>query len=179
MHAGKTKLSAGTSFRAKPIFKSFLDELDSDKQHLLVIGVTYEYSRGADHGVTSREHKIMVDGTARWEFPYKLLLSNRNRAEFRWVDGDSRFGYRNRMLMEKAIKIGRRNIAPYVAAEGMWDQHYARWNQFRYTAGLQVPFIKRTSFDAYYERVRCLTCSDLHTNVFGLTFNIYMRLKKK
>jgi hypothetical protein len=77
------------------------------------------------------------------------------------------------------MKVGKRSITPYGGAEAMWDKHYERWNQFRYTGGIQIPFIKRTSFDAFYERVRCLTCSDLHTNVFGVTLNIYLRLKKK
>src|SRR5215218_10130675 len=49
----KWKASAGASFRVKPLFKHFLDELDSDKQHVLVLGAVYEYSRAAESGATT------------------------------------------------------------------------------------------------------------------------------
>ena len=34
----KWKVSAGASFRLKPLFESFLDDLDTNKQHVLVLG---------------------------------------------------------------------------------------------------------------------------------------------
>src|SRR5688572_15620311 len=36
--SGKGKISAGVYFRTKPLFKLFLDSLDTDKRHVLVLG---------------------------------------------------------------------------------------------------------------------------------------------
>src|SRR5436190_20952003 len=45
IHSSKGKFSAGASFRLKPLFKTFLDSYDRDKEHLLVLAAAFEYSR--------------------------------------------------------------------------------------------------------------------------------------
>ncbi len=178
LDSGKWKVSAGVSIRTKALFKSFLDNLDSDKQHVLVVGATYEYSRASEAGVKAIEHKIMLDATARYAFRGHFLLSNRNRFEFRWIDKEYRFRYRNRLMLERTMKIKKFKFTPYGAAEAFWDQKFDKWNQFRFTGGAQIPLFRRTSIDLYYERVRCTTCANPNTNVFGATLNIFFKRKK-
>lgn len=179
IESGKSKVGAGVSFRVKPFFKRFLDAVDSDKQHLLVVGVTYEYSIAREKTARSIEHKIMVDATLRYAFPHNLLLSNRNRSELRWVNGNYHFRYRNRPMLEMPVRIRKRDVTPYVAAEVFWDQRYHRWNIFKFSTGVVVPLAKRISLESLYERQHCLTCADQNTNIFGLTLNISIKLKKK
>ena len=93
----KWKASAGASFRIKPILNQTDDDPNDDKRHTLVIGGYYEYSRSTEDLSESVEHRIMVDATPRYLFPSQLLLSDRSRIEFRWVNGDYRFRYRNRL----------------------------------------------------------------------------------
>ncbi len=176
--SGKWKVSAGASFRVKPLFKNFLDALDSDKQHVLVIGSAYEYSRASEAGTSTHEHKLMLDATGRYAFPLKLLMSDRSRFEFRWINGNYHFRYRNRLMFERQVKIKKLKLTPYGAAEAFWDQRFNTWSQFKFTGGVQIPFIRRSSFDAFYERQHCVTCADPHTNIFGLTLNLYLRRKK-
>lgn len=177
LSSSKWKVSAGVSFRLKPLFKTFLDELDSDKQHVFVIGPGYEYSRASEAGVTTHEHKLMLDATGRYAFPYKVLMSDRNRFEFRWINRNYHFRYRNRLMFERPVKIKKLKLTPYGAAEAFWDQRFSKWNQFKFTGGVQIPFIKRSSFDFFYERQHCVTCADPHTNILGLTLNLYPRRK--
>lgn len=180
LDSGKWKIGAGVSLRAKPVFKSLIDNFDSDKQHVLVTGVTYEYSRASEANVESIEHKLMLDATARYAFAGKLLLSNRNRFEFRWIDAEYRFRYRNRFFLERTWKAKAFKFTPYGGAEAFWDQNFNKWNQFRFTGGVQIPIpkFKRTSIDLYYERVRCTTCANPNTNVFAANLNIFFRRKK-
>lgn len=179
IQAAKEKIGAGISFRVKPLFKRLLDAADSDKQHLLVLGAIYEYSRASEQGETSREHKIMLDATLRYDLPKKLLLSNRNRFELRWVNGDRHLRYRNRSAIERSIKLYKRNISPYLAAEIYRDQRYKKWNIYKFSAGVQVPVFRRTSLEFFYERQYCSTCGAKDTNIFGLNYNIAFSLKKK
>ena len=75
---------------------------------------------------------------------------------------------RNRHLFERPIKIKKLKLTPYGAAEALWDQRYKSWSQFKFTGGVQIHFIRRSSFDLFYERQHSVTCADPHTNTFGL-----------
>ncbi len=175
----KNKVGAGVSFRIKPAFKRLLDAADSDKQHLLVLGAIYEYSVAKENEATSLEHKIMLDATLRYDLPKKFLLSNRNRVELRWVNGDNHFRYRNRPLVERSFKLYKRDFTPYVAVEAFWDQRYKKWNIFKFSSGVQVPVFRRTVLEFFYERQHCNTCGTKDTNIFGLNYIIAFSLKKK
>lgn len=179
IQAGREKFGAGISFRLKPVFKRFLDSVDTDKQHLLVLGAIYEYSIASEPDATSKEHKLMLDATLRYAFKYDLLLSNRNRLELRWVNGDYHFRYRNRPMLERPFRVVKRDITPYLASEVFWDQRYRKWSMVKFTAGVVVPVFRRTSLEFLYERQHCVTCADANTNIFGVTLNIALRTKKK
>ena len=183
--SAKWKGSAGISFRMKSVFPRFLDALDSDKSHALVVGATYEYSRASDSGGKTIEHKVMADGTARYAFAEKLLAANRVRFEFRWVNGEFRFRFRDRLTLERVFKVRSFEFTPYAGVEAFWDAHahrqqphLARWNQFRYTAGTTIPIYRRMFVDIYYERAHCTTCSTLNTNILGASLNIFVKRRK-
>ena len=178
LEAGDTLVGAGASFRAKPIFKSFLDSLDTDKQHVLVISLGYEFRSGGENEMSSKTHTAMADGTLRYAFPKKILMSDRNRFELRWVDGDPGFRYRNRLRFERPFRMLKRQITPYGGAEAYWDSHFHSWNKFRYSAGVEVPVIRRTHLDLFYTRERCVTCPDPHTDILGINLKVFLRLKK-
>lgn len=176
--SAKNKIGGGISFRTKPLFQFLSDDPDSDKQHVLVIGGLYEYSRASESGVHVHEHKLMADGTGRWAFARSYLLSDRVRFEFRWIDGEYRFRFRDRLKLEKTIRPGRWKLTPYIAAEAFWDRHYSKWNQFRYTGGSEIRLFRRTSLDLYFERSHCSTCSNPNTNVVGVTVFMFFKRKK-
>lgn len=176
--ASKWKIGGGGSFRLKPVFKSFLDDLDTDKQHVLVIRAGYEYSRASEDGVTKITHTTMLDGTLRYSFKGKILMSDRNRFELRWVNGRPDTRYRNRLLFHRPFRFLRIKVTPFGGAEAYWDDRKNKWNLFRYTTGVEVPFLKRTTIDVRYEREHCVTCPDPNTNVIAVNLNTFFRLKK-
>lgn len=178
LSSSKWKVASGVSFRVKPLFEPFKDHNDSDKHHFLVLGAAYEYSRASESGETSIEHKVMLDATVRYAFPKKLLASDRSRLEFRWVNGDYRFRYRNRLMAEHPLSVRKYQFTPFLSAEAYWDQRYSQWNKYEFSGGVQLPLIRRMSVDIYYTRARCLTCSNPHTNIFGTTLNIFFKRKK-
>lgn len=176
--SSKFKVGGGVSVRLKPVFKRFLDSFDTDKQHLLVLAMIYEYSRASDQGETKIEHKLMADATLRYNLPRDFLLSNRNRFENRWINDAYHWRYRNRPVLERPFEIKKRDITPYIAAEAFWDQRYSKWNMFKFTTGVQVPIYRRASLELFYERQHCVTCADPNTNIFGVNLNIAFKRKK-
>ena len=176
--SAKWKVSGGASFRLKPLRKTFLDLLDTDKQHKYVLGVAYEFGRTLEGERTIREHRIMADGTFRYTMPARVLLTDRSRFEFRWVDHDFHWRYRNRLFFERPLKIEKLKFSPFGGAEAVWDRRYTSWNIFKFTGGVQFRLIRRSSLDVFYERQRCVTCTNTNTNIFGLTLNIYPRKRR-
>jgi hypothetical protein len=178
LEAGDSLFGAGASLRVKPLFKTFIDNLDTDKQHVLVLRVGYEFRHGGEGDQHTNTHTGMVDGTFRWGFPKKLLMTDRNRAEMRWVDGDPSFRYRNRLQFERPFTIFKRRFGPYASAEAYWDSRYRSWNKFRYTGGVDIQTFWKTSVDIYYARERCVTCPDPHTDILGVNLKLFFKLKK-
>jgi len=175
----KWKVSGGVSIRFKPLRKTFLDLLDTDKKHQFVLGVAYEFSRTSDAGTTFREHRIMVDGAFRYTLPAKVLMTNRARFEFRWLQNEFHWRFRDRLFFERQLKIRKLKFTPFGGAEAVWDRRYTRWNIFKFTGGVQFRLIRRSTLDLFYERQHCVTCSDTNTNIVGITLNIYPLWKKK
>ena len=180
LEAGDAKFGGGISFRVKPLFKTFIDALDTDKQHVFVARLGYEFRRAGENEQSSHTHELMADGTFRWGFPKKILVSDRNRFGLRWIDGDPSFRYRNRLQVERPFTILKRKVTPYASAEAFWDSRYHSWNRFDYTGGTEIPlpYFRRATVDLYYTRERCITCPDPHTDILGVNLHIFLRLKK-
>jgi hypothetical protein len=181
--SGDWKIGVAASLRVKPLFKRFLDALDTDKQHALVLGTAYEYSVASETGVTKPINKILFDATVRWAFKEKFLLSNRNRLEFMWVSKDFHFRLRERFKLERpvnvSLKIIKREISPFIVAEAIWDHKYSGWGEFKYGGGVQIPLFKRTTLDLSYQRFHCVPCLYRNTNILDVAFHIYLHRKKK
>ena len=175
----KCKVSAGASYRIKPFVKQTRDDPNDDKRHTLVVASYYEYSHSTEDLSETSEHRIIVDATPRYLFPSRLLLSDRSRSEFRWVNGDYRFRYRNRLKFERPVAFGKLKLTPHGSVEGYWDQHYDRWSKFKWIAGTEIPIGKRASIDAYYEYQHCVVCESSHIHVFGLSLELFFNLKRK
>ena len=177
LEAGDTIFGAGASFRVKPLFKTFIDALDTDKQHVLVVRVGYEFRHGGEEELDTNTHTGRVDGTFRWGFPKKILMTDRNRGELRWVDGDPSFRYRNRLQFERPFTLFKRKVAPYGSAEAYWDSRFRSWNKFRYTGGVEFHAFWKATVDLYFTRERCVTCPDPHTDIIGVNTKFFFKLK--
>ncbi|MFL6468600.1 MAG: hypothetical protein ACJ72Z_11645 [Pyrinomonadaceae bacterium] len=175
----KGKIGGGASFRMRPVFTLIDDDPDSDKRHRLVIGTFYEFSRSTESAGTTTENRVIVEATPRLHFGHKILLTDRNRTEFRWLGREFRFRYRNRLRLERRFRIGKFRANPYGQAEVYRDFHFDRWSIMKFGVGAEVPVRRWSSFDIFYERQHCVVCESPHANILGLTFNLFLKLKQK
>ena len=85
----------------------------------IILRVGYRF--GTSVGETDspyKEHRILTEQTLRKLLPGDLLLSDRNREDFRFVNGDFSFRYRNRVTIEREVHLFKgRTITPYASAE--------------------------------------------------------------
>src|ERR1043166_4620986 len=87
-----------------------------------------------------KEHRPLLEETLRQRMSLKILLSDRNREEFRFVKGQFSFRY-NRITLELEF-VTTRSITPYISMEAYHDSRFKAWNRNRLTAGLQIQLKK-------------------------------------
>jgi hypothetical protein len=166
-------IGVGLGYQWKRFTRPHLQNIDPDKESILVAGVGYEYLRTIQSGQDSQEDRLAVQVTPRYRPPADFLLTDRNRVEFRWVNGEYSTRYRNKLTVERDSCVRGFRFDPYVSAEFFYDISKSSWNQEQYAAGILLPYRRVLMVDLYYLRQNCGTCSPEHLNAFGLTVNLF------
>ena len=72
----------------------------------VILRAGYRYGRAVgDNDDGFREHRLLADQILRKLLPGDLLLTDRNREEFRFITGDFSFRYRNRVMIEREFQL--------------------------------------------------------------------------
>jgi hypothetical protein len=123
-------------------------DLDDSKSRVLVLSIGYRYLPSPDKPAVNR-----MEPVATFHFPMKggVLISDRNRADLDWSNGNFTWRYRNRLTLERAIKIRSYHPAPYVRAEVFYESQYSKWSTTELYAGCILPVSKHVELDPYYE----------------------------
>jgi hypothetical protein len=155
-----------------------------NKHLILRTGYRYGTSVGANSD-SFKEHRIVTEQTLRQLLPGDLLLSDRNREDFRFVNGDFSFRYRNRVTLEREVHVLRgRSITPYVSGEIFYDTRYDIWNRNRWAVGVQQsirrgPLRKmllpkrQVILDLFYMRQNDSRSDIPHVNAIGAALAFY------
>jgi hypothetical protein len=157
----------------------------------LILRAGYRYGRAVgDNDNGFREHRLLADQILRKLLPGDLLLTDRNREEFRFITGDFSFRYRNRVTIEREFQLSSvpllrgRTISPYVSGEIFYDTRYGAWNRNRYAVGMILafrrgPLLKKLqpergiNLDVYLMRQNDSRSSPPHVNALGAALIFY------
>ena len=132
-----------------------------------------------------KEHRIIFEQALRQPLPLHVLLSDRNREELRWVNGDFSARYRNRLTLERAFKVLNRSVTPYGSAEAVYDSRFKTWNRNRFAVGAQIalkhgaPLItlinqrRQLVLDVYVMRQNDSRSQPSRVRALGVAFSIY------
>ena len=132
-----------------------------------------------------KEHRFLTEQTLRKMLPGDVLLSDRNRQDFRFVNGDFSFRYRNRVTVEREFHVFRkRTLTPYVSGEIFYDTRTSAWNRNRYAVGVQTslrrgPLVKmllhkrQIILDIYFMRQNDSRSDSPHVNALGAALAFY------
>src|SRR4029079_5125389 len=104
----------------------------------------------------------------------RVLLSDRNRADLDWQNGNFRWRYRNKLMAERTISISSYHFIPYLAAEPFYQSKDNKWSTTDLYVGCQFPMGHIVQFDLYYEHENNTAKSPNRQNNFiGLNLNLY------
>jgi hypothetical protein len=174
------KIGVMGSYRFKRLLGFHSGDIDDEKNHIMTFGAGYEYLHTNDGGSTKTENRLFVQGVPQYFIrPVEVLIQDRSRIEFRWVNGNYSTRYRNKLTVEHTLKLSRFRVTPYAAGELFYDGRHRSWNQNTYSFGAIFPYKKLLSVDTFFLRQNCTTCTEEHVNALGVTLNVFLSLIKK
>ena len=176
----------GEAFNGKAFEAQIGAHIDYIPNQHVVLRTGYRFGTSVgDSDNPYKEHRFLTEQTLRKMLPGSLLLSDRNREDFRFIDGDFSFRYRNRVTIEREFHLfKKRTITPYVSGELFYDTRYSAWNRNRLTAGVQTS-LRRSSLlkmlmpkrqiilDLYYTRQNDSRSDTAHVNALGVALAFY------
>jgi hypothetical protein len=145
---------------------------DDSKSYLVVLSLGYRYLPTAGQPPTNRMETVAtlylpVPGTI-------MLFSDRNRADLDWKNGGFSWRYRNRVQIQRAVRIHSYHISPYASTELFYESQYAKWSDTAIYAGCLLPLGKHASFDPYYEHQNNTgKTPNQQINQLGLILSLY------
>ncbi len=145
---------------------------DDLAQKYLTFRVGYRYGSGSDQ---PSEHRAILELTPRVPLPGTMLLSYRNRADLRFLDGKFSWRYRPRLMLERSFTIKGLPLTPYARGELFYDSRYNLWNQNGYCVGTTLSVGKDVDIEPFYEHRNNSRSSPAHINAFGVTLSLYVR----
>lgn len=147
-------------------------DLDDSKSRALVLSVGYRYLPTPNTAPTNRLEPLF---TLNYPVPrLKFLLSDRNRADLDWQDGSFTWRYRNRVQLERTLRIGSYHLSPYASAEFSYQSKYEKWSDTAIFAGCLFPIARHFEFNPYYEHQNNTGPSpNQQLNQLGLMLNMF------
>ena len=160
-------------------FGAHVDYLVNDK---LTLRAGYRYGFSLTEDNPFEEHRVIFEQTVRVPLRGGVILSDRNREDLRFVNGDFSARYRNRAMLEREFAIRNYKFIPYAAGEVFYDTRFRVFNRNRLTAGVQLPLGKglspfrehhtlmprrSLSLDLYFTRQNDSRSKPHHVNAVG------------
>ncbi len=144
---------------------------DKFKSRILNLSVGYRYLQSVSK-VT--ENRIIAEASPRFPLVWKILATDRNRGEIRWIDGESFWRYRNRLTLERPVTLVSYEFTPYIRAEGYYDNRYNKWSAASVCVGLILPFQKHFELEPNFQHMNDTGGkANQLVESFGLTLSVY------
>jgi hypothetical protein len=145
---------------------------DEARARILVLNVGYRYLPGAQSD--RAENRIVLSATPNVPLIWKLIVSNRNQMELRFIQGAFSWRYRNRLVVQRPFQIGSYKFTPYARCEEYYSSQFSKWYDTALSAGVNLPVTKAIELSPYYEHQNETNKSPnkvIHS--IGLTLNAF------
>jgi len=136
-----------------PILKKRLSRSarDSTNGYYLWLRFGYMYSTTPpDAKDPFKLHTIVTEANFRFYLPYDILVTNKNRFDWRLKNGDFEPRFRPRITFEKEMHTAYMYFTPNIYGEYYYYFGEKGFNRFRLSAGIQTKFTKHIEFETYY-----------------------------
>jgi hypothetical protein len=159
----------------RPLFRRELrHRQDTFRRRFLTFRAGYRYTTSFVNADPSSEKRVILESTARYPLPAKLVIMDRSRGEFRFIRGQSfSTRYRNRLWVERDLQLGALAFTPYVYDEVFYDTRYDAWTRNRFAFGLQFPAGPHVVIEPYVLRQHDSRSVPSVVEALGLKLSLY------
>jgi hypothetical protein len=145
--------------------------------------VTFDLGERLIHSVNSprstSEERTIVQAALRWAFPFGSMLTDRNRVEFRFVNGAYSWRARDQVKVEKDIRIHGYALTEYVSAEAFFDSKTDSVDRLRYVGGVVFPVAKNTTIEPYFMRQDSRGSEPKFENAIGMRLSLFLQKRNQ
>lgn len=153
-------------------------DLDDSKSRPLVVTVGYRYLPQANNAPAINRIEPVV--TLHFPLKARFLLTDANRTDLDWQNGGFLWRYRNRLEIERALRIGTYHPAPYASVEFFYESQYGKWSDTAIYVGCLFPIGKHVEFNSYYEHQNETGKSpNQQLNQLGIVLNLFFSIRQK
>ena len=146
-------------------------DLDDAKARFFVLEAGYRYIGEPD---TPTENRMLTCATLNFPMKAGFSLSDRNRADLDWRNGNFTWRYRNKLTVERTVTIRSFHHIPYVAVEPFYESQFNKWSTTALYAGSLFPVGKHVEFNLYYEHENNTGGKTNHPeNALGLALSLF------
>ena len=104
----------------------------------------------------------------------RFLVTDRNRADLDWQNGGFTWRYRNRIQLERSLRMSSYHLSPYASVEFYYESQYNKWADTAISAGCNFPLGRHFELNPYYEHQNQTGNNpNQQYNQFGLMLNMY------
>ena len=146
-------------------------QVDESKSMPLLLRVGYHYLPSTQG---SNEHRVIIEATPRIPLKAGAVISSRNRVDFRFINDEFSWRYRNRLTIERTFNARSFEFSPYVRAEVYYDHKVTKWSRTTFSGGVTIPLGKHYEIEAYYEHQNDTSKSpNRQVNALGSALNLH------
>ncbi|MDI1323358.1 MAG: DUF2490 domain-containing protein [Algoriphagus sp.] len=126
-----------------------------------------------------KEHTIVTEANGRIYLPYKVLLTFKNRFDWRFVNSDFKGRYRPRLMLERDMKTE----YLFFTASG-FVEYFAYFgdnplNRFRTQFGVEIRVTKHMNYEFFWNHQYSNSPEVQEVDAFGMTFKFYVNRGEK
>ena len=139
-------------FASSSLREKFITPLkDSSKGYRLWVRLGYYYSTTPPESANRvKEHTVASESNSRFHCPMDILLTAKNRFDWRTVNSEFKVRYRPRVTFEKEMQTRYLYFTPYLYGEYFFNFNESSSDRFRLCFGFEVKLALYINFETYY-----------------------------
>jgi hypothetical protein len=120
-----------------------------------------------------KESMIVTEANYRFYLPYSILLTSRNRLDWRFKSGEFNSRYRPKLMLEKDLHTEYLTFTASAFAEYFLNFGNSAVNRLRTQVGVEIKVFKRMNYEVFWNHQFAHQPEIQEVDAFGMTLKIY------
>ncbi len=126
-----------------------------------------------------KESMIVTEANIRFYLPYAMLLTVKNRFDWRFNEGEFKSRYRPRLMVERDLRTEYLTFTASGFAEYYVNFGNPAVNRFRTQVGVEIRVFKRMNYEVFWNHQYANQPEIQEVDAFGMTLKIYLDKNEK